>query len=448
MEVPAISWTQSTFIQPQMHGYDQYFYDGVTTHTYTLDRWLTDLKDRYGGIDSFLFWVTYTNIGADDRNQFDLNYAIPGGVQAIKSFIDYMHQQDPPIYVLFPYNPWDQGTRYLGKPDYQYMAQFLAETGGDGFNGDTMSSVPSDFYTYSRDKYNHPIAIEPEGGGTLQSMNWDTLGWGYWPENNYKPNVGQWKWNDGRHMTNVCDRWAKNHTNDLQHAYFNGVGFESWENVWGCWNGIVPRDGEAIRRMATILRYFGNRRGSATAQNFTQSRDWQPYIPIIAQNEYWNDLFASSFPVNKGKSNQQILFLIVNRNNKDVNNAQISFENSFITTTDLHVFDCYHGNELKFTIKNKNIDVIISVVEGEGYGCLLATMDTRTSNKELDSFLTIMNTMTQKPLNSFSSKWNFLMQNMTEIAKTKLYTNPPDENMVTIPKGVFHLINKGVEIEG
>eukprot|EP01084_Bolivina_argentea_P290186 498394_1 len=56
--------------------------------------------------------------------------------------------------------------------------------------------------------------------------------------------------------------------------------------------------------------------------------------------------------------------------------------------------------------------------------------------------------MTQKPLNSFSSKWNFLMQNMTEIAKTKLYTNPPDENMVTIPKGVFHLINKGVEIEG
>eukprot|EP01084_Bolivina_argentea_P290191 498405_1 len=136
MEVPAISWTQSTFIQPQMHGYDQYFYDGVTTHTYTLDRWLTDLKDRYGGIDSFLFWVTYTNIGADDRNQFDLNYAIPGGVQAIKSFIDYMHQQDPPIYVLFPYNPWDQGTRYLGKPDYQYMAQFLSETGGDGFNGD------------------------------------------------------------------------------------------------------------------------------------------------------------------------------------------------------------------------------------------------------------------------------------------------------------------------
>jgi hypothetical protein len=59
-------------------------------------------------------------------------------------------------------------------------------------------------------------------------------------------------------MTNICDRWAQSKTDNLQTAWFNGQGFESWENVWGTWNGITPRDGEAIRRVATMLRFFGS----------------------------------------------------------------------------------------------------------------------------------------------------------------------------------------------
>eukprot|EP01084_Bolivina_argentea_P221014 374448_1 len=89
-DIVDIQWTQTSFIQPQMHGYDAYFYD-INTHSYTFDKWLTDLKDRYGGIDSYLFWVTYTNIGADDRNQFDLNYAVPGGLNGLKKMVEYMH---------------------------------------------------------------------------------------------------------------------------------------------------------------------------------------------------------------------------------------------------------------------------------------------------------------------------------------------------------------------
>ena len=100
--VSGIHWTQSSFIQPQMHGYDKYFYD-VTTHSYTLDRWLNDLNTRYGGIDSMLFWVTYTNIGADDRNQFDLNLAVPGAMKGLQSMVQYFHSKG--VRVLFPYNP-------------------------------------------------------------------------------------------------------------------------------------------------------------------------------------------------------------------------------------------------------------------------------------------------------------------------------------------------------
>ena len=72
-----------------------------------------------------------------------------------------------------------QGTRDSGHPDYVTMAQFLNDTAGDGFNGDTMGSIPEDFYRYSVDNFGRPIALEPEGGGDLESMNWDTMGWGF-----------------------------------------------------------------------------------------------------------------------------------------------------------------------------------------------------------------------------------------------------------------------------
>ena len=86
---------------------------------------------------------------------------------------------------------------------------------------------------------NHSVAIEPEGGGNVvtgappagPAGNWDTMGWGYWQKSNWPwvPSVDSWKWMDSRRMTNVCDRWEKNHTNMLQFAFFNGDGFETWE---------------------------------------------------------------------------------------------------------------------------------------------------------------------------------------------------------------------------
>lgn len=57
-------------------------------------------------------------------------------------------------------------------------------------------------------------------------------------------------------MTNVCDRWQTNRTNVIQGAFFNGVGYETWENVWGIQAPITQRYGETIRRTATILRFF------------------------------------------------------------------------------------------------------------------------------------------------------------------------------------------------
>ena len=84
--VPALLWTQNDFISPQSHPYDLYFYDPVN-HKYTMDKFTNDLNSRYGGIDSVLVWPTYTNIGADDRNQYDLIYSLPGHIDGISNFV-------------------------------------------------------------------------------------------------------------------------------------------------------------------------------------------------------------------------------------------------------------------------------------------------------------------------------------------------------------------------
>ena len=59
----------------------------------------------------------------------------------------------------------------------------------------------------------------------------------------------------------------------MQHAFFNGIGFESWENIWGIWNGLTPRDAEAVRRVATIER---------AVAPFLASPDWEPFYPHCA----------------------------------------------------------------------------------------------------------------------------------------------------------------------
>ncbi len=79
---PALQWTQSSFIQPQMMVQDRAFYDPVQGK-YTIDRYLDDLEKRYGGIDSVLIWATYPNMGIDDRNQLEMVQSMPGGVEGL-----------------------------------------------------------------------------------------------------------------------------------------------------------------------------------------------------------------------------------------------------------------------------------------------------------------------------------------------------------------------------
>ncbi len=415
-DIPALQWAQSSFIQPQMMVQERYFYDPVAGK-YTVDRYLDDLEKRYGGIDSVLVWPTYPNMGIDNRNQHDLIRSMPGGVAGVKAMVADFHRRG--VRVLFPMMMWDQGTR---RPEHSWpdeIASLMAEIGGDGINGDTQDGVPLTF-SLATDKTAHPLVFEPEGGPSDEALAWNLMTWGQY-QFPFTPLVDRYKWMEPRHMVNISDRWNRDKTSDLQFAFFNGVGWESWENIWGIWNGITPRDAEATRRVATIERAFAP---------FLVSSGWEPMAPMLRYG-----VFASRWP-----HAEQTLWTIVNRNEYDVDGDE--FEVPAATGT--RYFDVYHGVELKPETRNGRL-VLSFAIEARGYAAVLAT--NAAPDAALQSLLSKMQQVTRVPLANFPHEWKFLPQEIVPIPPTDPATAAP-AGMVKIPAADFLFEVSGIEIEG
>ncbi len=414
---PALKWTQTSFIQPQMMVQDRYFYDPVA-HRYTVDRYLDDLEKRYGGIDSVLIWPTYPNMGIDNRNQHDLIRSMPGGVAGVRQMIADFHKRG--VKVLFPMMMWDQGTRDNGKSWPDAIAELMAEIGADGINGDTQDGVPLAF-SLAADQTGHPLAFEPEHNPSDEALAWNVMTWGQY-QYGFVPLVDRYKWLEPRHIVNISDRWKKDKTDNLQFAFFNGVGWESWESIWGIWNGITPRDAEATRRIATIER--------ATAP-FLQSKEWEPLAPMLRYG-----IFSSRWP-----SGQQTLWTIVNRNDYDVEGPQLELA----AEDGVRYFDLYHGVELTPVKNAAGKNVLSFTLEAHGYGAILASHSAPDTG--IQNLMSKMKSLTAKPLASYSHEWRVLPQQIVPISSTKVPADSPAD-MVKIPAADFVFRVQGIEVEG
>jgi len=428
---PELLWTQSSYIQPQMMIEDRYFYDPVAGK-YTVDRYLDDLEKRYGGIDAVLVWPTYPNIGIDSRNQFDMFHDMPGGIEGIRQMIADFHRRK--VRVLFPVMLWDQGTHNPDKPEPDMLAEQLAAVGADGVNGDTMIAVPRSFRVAS-DKAGHPLAFEPEHLTQDEALAYNNMMWAQavpqgpvqqqGPARRYLGVAGpeffdKYKWLEPRHMTNISDRWQRDKNVDLQYAFFNGVGMETWENIWGIWNGMTSRDSETVRRIAKIERHF--------AQNLT-SAQWEPHTPMLRFQVY-----ASKWP-----EGNQTLWTIINRNEYDVAGEQISLP----VKPGLHYFDLWHGVELKPATTGDHLTLSFDI-EANGFGAVLATA---SPEPDLKKFLGEMKTLNGVRLDSFSKDSTVLKQTITEVKPTKKDKAAP-EGMIRIAAPQFDFDVDGIEIEG
>ena len=415
---PALQWAQRSFIQPQMMAHDRYFYDPKVGH-YTVRRYLKDLDTRYGGIDSVLIWPTYPNIGIDNRNQFDLWRDMPGGIPALRKAVADFHRQN--VRVILPIMYWDHGTRDEGVVMAKRLSELAKDLGADGLNGDTMSPVDREFYNESA-KLGRPLALEPENGlgDRLDALAWNVLSWGYWWPYQPTPAVDRYKFIEPRHLTHVCDRWAHARTDMLQYAFFNGDGYESWENVWGIWNGVTPRDAEALRRIAAVYRAL---------PELLVSPNYEPFTPTLREGVY-----ATKFP-----GNSAVLWTFINRTPATVTGSQIQIP----FTKGTRFFDLWRGLELEAKVIGGTATLSFEL-EPHGYGAVLAAAS--SPNQAVKALLAATRQRPQHKLCDLSSDWKELPQRITEIPRTQSALRPP-KGMVQILAGNFQFEVEGVMIE-
>jgi formylglycine-generating enzyme required for sulfatase activity len=246
------------------------------------------------------------------------------------------------------------------------------------------------------------------------------MSWGYY-QYPFVPLVDRRKWLEPRHMVNISDRWNKNRTDNLHFAFFNGVGYESWENVWGIWNGITPRDAEALRRMATLER---------AVAPFLVSQDWQPFFPMSRYGVY-----ACRWPLG-----DKTVWTIVNRNEYEVTGSQMEVP----TDTQLRYFDLYRGIELQ-PVMQAGKKILSFTLEPKGFAAVFASKG--APEGAIAGLMAQMKVLTQQPLEKFSNQWTPLLQTMMPIASTAPAKASPS-GMIEIPAGEFAFKVSGIELEG
>jgi formylglycine-generating enzyme required for sulfatase activity len=417
---PALAWIKKSFIYVQMMAVDRYFYDPIQ-RKYTVDLYLDDLKKRYGGLDAVLIWPTYPNMGIDNRNQFDWVSNMPGGIQGVRQMVIDFKKRG--VRVFFPIMVWDKGTRDIGAPISVALVKEMQLIGADGMNGDTMLGVTEDFRDAS-DSLHYPLVLQPEMNiSDLKMLEWNEMSWGYFWNYEYVPGVSVYKWMEPGHQVQVTNRWIIDKTDDLQYAFFNGIGYNAWENIWGIWNQIPQRYAEAIRRIATIYRQF---------PDVWKSADWQPHIPTLQKG-----IFASVFP-----GAGQIVYSLVNRDSTNIRGRQLQLPYK----KGVRYFDVWNGTELHPHREGNHIYLSFSI-EGRGFGAV-AAIGSNAPDSSFNRFLRKMHMISLKPLKSFPVVWNPLPQHIGSLKTTRSYTKIP-EGMVLIPEAKnYPFESNGVMIEG
>ncbi|KAL3658948.1 hypothetical protein V7S43_016086 [Phytophthora oleae] len=421
-------WTQQNFVQVFLMMNDRAIYDRETQQ-YTVDKYVDDMTQRVGPIDSVLIWPAYPNVGIDNRNQWDLLRDLPGGVDGLKAVIADFHRRD--VRVVIPYNPWDIGTRdetgledvvRMYNADITTLGELIPELQADGFNGDTMYGVPKAFYNCSK-----PLVLAPEGGVPTAFLSNNPMSWGYFWGFSHFPPVSKAKFLESRHMVQICARWSLDRTNELLMSFFNGAGYVVWENVWGIWNAMTEQEDETAKRMFAILRKFGA---------IVSTGKWTPYYAMKGDG-----LFVSAFVLEA--SGESLYTVISTVQNHTTFELPLTTEES---GDDVRVYDVYHGVELQKQTGN-NGSVVKVTLEPRAFGAIYVSK----SGNDLIKFLNEMQAMTTKPLSKYSTVRNLLQQQLVRSnssTSTSTESNSNFDDMVRVSGTENWWFNvSGVQIE-
>ncbi|KAI8887578.1 DUF323-domain-containing protein, partial [Backusella circina FSU 941] len=429
-DVSSLKWAQSSYIQPHVMAHDLFLFD-PKTNKYTVDRYLNDAEERYGKIDSVVVWPSFANLGCDSRNTEDFFRCLPGGTHGIRSLVDEFHSRN--IKVVFPVLSWDKGTR-----DPQASWSYILPRLFKEFNVDGMLTDASHFtqdYWMNSLAIGHPLVYQSQGSDEKSDVNeaeimrWNTVSMVKYDSKSRIPTVATRKLIEPKHMGFASHKWCRNKTQMIQHAFFNGIGIEMWENVFGTWNQVTPRDGEALRRTSSILRCFGS--------DFLANSEWEPHCPCVR----WESVYSSKFRHYKNK--EQLLWTFINKGPVEAVGHQIVVNYHI----GLQFYDVWRGKEI---FPDNIVDGLATIsfdIEAHGYGCIFATPDVAMLPEGFEILLKTMHICSKTSLLSYPIANAILWQELDQVTVSSFSSETPC-GMVRIEGGDFEFIVKGLEEGG
>jgi hypothetical protein len=290
---PDAEWAVRCHTVAQVWLWDELLYS-FEQGQFTPERFLADAGERFGGLDAVVLWHAYPVIGIDERNQWDFYRDVPG----LADLVTTLH--DAGLHVFVDYNPWDVGTR-RGEDDLTELAALVADLGADGVFLDTLKKAEPELV--ARLESARPgIVLEGESKLPVERIEDHSCSWAQFFADSSVPGVLRTHWYERRHMQHHVRRWHRDHTEELQSAWLNGVGVMVWEVVFGVWVGWSARDAATVRRMVTVQRAAGE---------LLLDGVWTPLAELADQAE------ASGVYASRWESDGLTLWTVVNRGDTD-----------------------------------------------------------------------------------------------------------------------------------
>jgi hypothetical protein len=277
-DVPGREWTQTAYSVALVWLWDDQLYD-VESGRFTPDKFVQHGVDDFGGYDAVVLWHAYPVIGIDSRNQFDFYRDVPG----LRKLIVDLHRLG--LKVFFDYNPWDVGTRRSARSDADEFADLVTEYDVDGVFLDTLKEGDPAF-TRALRKANPAIALEGESRLPMARIGDHALSWAQWFSDTHAPGILRAHLFERRHMMHHTRRWNRDHSEELQSAWINGVGMLVWESVFSAWVGWNARDRATLRRMVAAQRAFAP---------VLINGDWIQLTPEIPEKAREHGVYGSRF---------------------------------------------------------------------------------------------------------------------------------------------------------
>lgn len=259
--------------------FDSDIYDPVAD-TWKTQSFLDKTIRDFGPLDVLIPWHGYPRLGIDDRDQFDIWHDLPGGIEGLRDFVTIC--RDNKIRVLFPYQPWDTGTRRPAASDFDLLADLVRQTAADGVFLDTLSAGSPEL----RQKLNQirpDLEVMTEGTPAIEQLPFISGTWGQWLSVSDRPGILKLKWLQPDFPQYLIRRWDRNRAEEIQTAFFNAAGILVWENIFGVHNPWNPHDKKNWKKANLILHHFSD---------IFQKGQWEPFLPVSEPNFYancWSD---------------------------------------------------------------------------------------------------------------------------------------------------------------